>query len=205
VPTLVKLAKENKMPAVALTDYSNMYGIIEFYKTCQKEGVKAIVGAEFSILHNERKFQIVLLAKNMAGYRNLMRITSLVNIENPLDPLLTDTVLSEYKDGLIVLSGGMMGDVNTLCVIDKRQALDRLRFYKNLFGEDYYLELNPQLKLDDGEVIFKKTIELAEETSTELIATWNSHYLDDADKYAHRILHLVHGDERSLEEYNHIF
>ncbi len=205
VPTLVKLAKENKMPAVALTDYSNMYGIIEFYKTCQKEGVKAIVGAEFSILHNERRFQIVLLAKNMTGYRNLMRITSLVNIENPLDPLLTDTVLSEYKDGLIVLSGGMMGDVNTLCVIDKRQALDRLRFYKNLFGEDYYLELNPQLKLDDGEVIFKKTIELAEETSTELIATWNNHYLDDADKYAHRILHLVHGDERSLEEYNHIF
>lgn len=205
VPTLVKLAKENNMSALALTDYGNMYGIIEFYKTCQKEGIKAIVGAEFSILHNERRFQIVLLAKNMAGYRNLMKITSLVNIENPLDPILKDTILSEHKEGLIVLSGGMMGDVNTLCVIDKKQALDRLTFYKNLFGEDYYLELNPQIKLDDGEEIFKKTIALSEETNTELVATWNSHYLDDADKYAHRILHLVHGDERSLEEYNHIF
>ena len=86
VPALVKKAKQYNMTAVALTDYSNMYGAIEFYKSCEKEGLKPIIGVEFSLSLQDRIFQIVLLAKNEVGYKNLMRITSVVNMENPENP-----------------------------------------------------------------------------------------------------------------------
>ena len=71
----IQEAKKMNMTALALTDYSNMYGTIEFYSTCKKEGIKPIIGAEFSIRFNDRMFHIVLLARNLIGYKNLMRIT----------------------------------------------------------------------------------------------------------------------------------
>ena len=106
---LIDRAVSLKMPAVALTDYSGMYGAIEFYKTCQKSGIKPIIGVEFSLRYNERLFKIVLLAKTLLGYKNLMRITSIVNVENPLSPVLTEDILKKYKEDLIVLSGGVTG------------------------------------------------------------------------------------------------
>ncbi|MBP9715441.1 MAG: DNA polymerase III subunit alpha [Candidatus Pacebacteria bacterium] len=192
------------MPAVALTDYSNMYGVIEFYNSCKKSGVKPIIGVEFDIHYKERKFKIVLLAKNILGYKNLMRITSLVNTANPLNPLLTDDILLEYSEGLIALSGGIWGDISTLITVDQQEALNRLSFYRKIFGSDYYLEVNPQSSIEDAEML-SKTVHLAEQTNTELVATWNPHYLQESDKQAHRILYLVHGDEHSIDEYNHLF
>lgn len=194
------------MPAVALTDYSSMYGIIEFYQSCRKEGIKPIIGAEFDIVYKDRKFKTVVLAKNLLGYKNLMRITSIVNVENPLAPTLTDSILENYKDGLVLLSGGIWGDVSNLLIIDKSEAKERLLFYKNLFGEDFYLEINPQTPSGetDGRMM-SETISLGEETETPLVVTWNSHYLQESDKQAHRILYLVHGDEHSVDEYNHLY
>jgi DNA polymerase-3 subunit alpha len=205
VSDLIKEAKKMNMTALALTDYSNMYGTIEFYSTCKKEGIKPIIGAEFTIISNERKFQIVLLAKDLPGYKNLMRITSLVNVENPISPLLTDEILLAYKEGLILLSGGLWGDVSNLLIIDKKLALDRLNFYKENFSDSYYLEINPQQGVENSREMRSETIRLAKETATPLIATWNTHYLSVQDKPAQKILYLVHGEENSLEEYNHLF
>lgn len=205
VSELVREAKIAGMPALAITDYGNMYGTIEFYSTCKKEGIKPIIGVEFSILYNERKFQIVLIAKNTIGYKNLMRITSLVNIENPLEPLLTDAVLIANKDGLIVLSGGLWGDVSNLLLIDKQLANSRLSFYKSNFPSSYYLELNPQTNVENSKNIRSLTIKLSQETETPLVATWNTHYLHIEDKSAQKILYLVHGDDHSTEKYNHLF
>lgn len=204
IPDLVKEAKKAGMNALALTDYSNMYGIIEFYNTCKKEGVKPIVGCEFTIPYNDRKFQIVLLAKNLIGYKNLMRLVSIVNVEDPVEPKLTDAILLKYKEGLIVLSGGISGDVNNLLIIDKNEAKKRLNYYRSNF-ENYYLEINPQDNLEVSESIRNETINFAREEDVPLVITCNTHYLNNQDKPAHKILFSVHGDEHSSLEYGHFF
>lgn len=205
IGSLVSKAKSLGMTSLALTDDSNMYGAIEFYKACHAEKIKPIIGVEFSIKYNERAFKIVLLAKNISGYKNLMRITSIVNLDNPVEPTLSDEILSKHKDGLIVLSGGMWGDIGSLVVTNKKEALDRLSFYKNIFGENFYLEINPQTEMEHGKIMREKIIELAKETGTPLVATWNSHYIPEQDKSAHKTLYLVHGDDHSTDEYNHLF
>ena len=205
VHDLVKKAKEARMTSLAITDYNNMYGAIEFYSTCKKQGLKPIIGVEFTTTYNERKFQIVLLAKNFQGYKNLMHLTSIVNVENPINPILNDDILKKYKDGLLLISGGFWGDVNNLLVLDENLALSRLAFYKNNFPDSYYLEINPQSNLDSSAEIRSKTILFAKKTSTPLVATWNTHYLHPKDKAAQKILYLVHGDEYSNEEYNNLF
>lgn len=209
VPELVEKSKQMGMKSLALTDYSNMYGIIEFYNACKKEGIKPIIGVEFSIAYRDRKFAIVLLAKNFEGYQNLMRITSIVNVENPLEPTLTDEVLRTYSRGLIALSGGAWGDVTNLLAINEREALERVLFYKELFGEDYYLEINPQTppshELKSFEEFKTLLSVFALKVEVPIVATWNTHYLEENDRHAHRILYLIHGDQHSVDEYNYIF
>ncbi len=202
---LVKKAKSLGMPAVALTDYSNMYGTIEFYSACKKEDIKPIIGVEFSLKYNDRTFKIVLIARTLAGYKNLMRITSIVNVENPLHPVLTEDILFMYKDGLAVLSGGQWGEINNLLIIHEAEAEKRLALYKEHFGEHFYLEINPQLSMEHGQDLRKKIIALAQKTNTPLLATWNTHYLAPTDKAAHKTLYLIHGDEHTGLEYAHMF
>ncbi|MFA5132029.1 MAG: DNA polymerase III subunit alpha [Candidatus Paceibacterota bacterium] len=205
VDALVREAKKYGMTALAITDYSNMYGTIEFYSKCKKENIKPIIGAEFLLRFHERTFSIVLIARTLAGYKNLMRITSIVNVENPLAPVLTEELLVTYREGLTVLSGGAWGDISNLLVINKKEADTRLAFYKENFGEYFYLEINPQTGMEHGAEMRAKTIEYARATNTPLVATYNTHYLHDEDKPAHKVLYLVHGDENGAEEYNHLF
>lgn len=205
IDALVERAKELQGTSIALTDYSNMYGTIEFFKTCKKVSLRPIIGVEFTMKYKDRHFQIVLLAKTNLGYKNLMRITSLVNIENPVKPLLTDEILLTYKEGLIVLSGGLWGDISNLAIIDKKNAIERITFYKTHFGEDFYLEINTQTGIDRAHDMRTETIQLAKETLTPLVATLNTHYLHNQDKNAHKTLSLIQADEYSLDEYNHTF
>lgn len=205
IDALIKKAKDSKMNAVAITDYNNMYGTIEFFKNCKSLDIKPIIGAEYSIKCKDRNFQIVLIAKTLSGYKNLMKITSIINVENPLHPLLTDEILLKYSDGLIALSGGMWGDISNLLIINKNEAEDRLQFYKNIFGENFYLEINPQIGMDNGINMRAETIRLSKETKTPLVATLNTHYIHDQDTSAHKTLFLVNGEHDSLEKYNHLF
>jgi DNA polymerase-3 subunit alpha len=205
VSELVKAAKKANMTSLAITDYSNMYGTIEFFQVCEKEKIKPIIGVEFTILSYERKFQIILLAKNIEGYKNLMKITSLVNVESPLNPLLTDEILLAHKTGLLLLSGGLWGDVSNLLIIDKNLADARLAFYTKNFPDAYYLEINSQSHVDNAADMRSLTIELGRRTKTPLVATWNTHYLQREDKPAQKILYLIQGEENSSAEYNHLF
>ena len=205
IPELINEALQSNMKALAITDYSNMYGTIEFYTTCLKKGIKPIIGAEFTHTCLDRKFQIVLLAKNLIGYKNLMCITSLVNVNNPIEPILTDSILLDHSEGIIVISGGLWGDVNNLLIIDETLATSRLNFYKENFADAYYLEVNPQRNIDNAIEIRAATILFARKTNTPLVATWNTHYLKVQDKPAQKILYLIHGEENSAEEYNHLF
>lgn len=205
IDALVKRAKHFEMPALALTDHANMYGTIEFYKACQKKEIKPIVGVEFDMRHEDRLFSVVLIARTLEGYKNLMRIVSIVNVENPTEPVLSFETLLVYKEGLVVLSGGQWGAVNNLLTIHESDAKKLLALYKEHFGEHFYLEINPQINMDHGREMREKTIALARETNTPLVATWNTHYLSPSDKSAHKTLYLIHGDEHSQEEYAHKF
>jgi DNA polymerase-3 subunit alpha len=198
---LVSKAKELGMSALALTDYSNMYGSIEFYRACKNVGIKPIIGVEFSVPYQDRIFSLVVLAKNDVGYKNLMHLTSLANLENPDNPLLHFETLLSHKDGLIILSGGPWGDVSNLLVIDEKLAKKRYAEYANAFGENYYLEITPHTFMEHGVDMRRKTISFAKEMGANLVATWNSHYLLPQDKSAHKILHSVHGDETSNAYY----
>ena len=202
---LVARAKALGMSSLALTDYSNMYGTIEFYKACKDAKIKPIIGVEFSMLYNERLFKITLLAKNIHGYKNLMRITSVVNMENSESPVLSFETLITYKEGIIVLSGGPWGDISTLLTIDKKQALLRLHEYQKHFENHFYLEITPHTFMDRGDEMRNKTISFAREHNIPLIATWNSHYIQPQDKAAHKTLYSVHGDQTSLDEYQILF
>ncbi len=205
IDALVKKAGSMKMNSIAITDYSNMYGVIEFYKSCKKTNIKPIIGVEFSLKYGDRVFQIVLIARTFIGYKNLMRITSIVNTENPLNPTLNDKTLLDFSEGLTVLSGGVWGDITNLLIINEREAIERISFYKKHFGENFYLEINPQNSMEYGETMRSKTIEFAHKTDTPIVATWNTHYLNSSDKSAQKTLYLIHGDEHSLDEYNHLF
>jgi len=205
VKELIAVAKDKRMDYVAITDYSNMYGTIEFYSRCKKEKIKPIIGVEFSLKFNERTFQTVLIARTLEGYKNLMRIVSIVNVENSLNPVLTEETLVTYKNGLTVLSGGASGDISNLLVINQKDADARLAFYKEHFGENFYLEINPQTGMERGLEMREKTIEYARKTNTPLVATFNTHYINDDDKSAHKTLYMVHGDLHSSDEYNHLF
>lgn len=202
---LVKQAKKYAMPAVALTDYSNMYGTIEFYQSCAKEGIKAIIGAEFSIAFQDRTFALTLIAMNDTGYKNLMRITSIVNLENPECPVLTFDILALYHEGLIVISGGPWGDIAQLLVLDEKVAEERLKAYTSLLGDRFYLELSPHTMMDHGELMREKIIQCARTHNVPLVATWNTHYLNPSDKAAHKTLLSVHGDQASLDMYTNMF
>ncbi len=203
---LVKTAKQYGMSAMALTDYSNMYGTIEFYKVCEKEKIKPIIGVEFSILSHDRKFQIVLLAKNLDGYKNLMRLVSLVNMEDSVHPALTLEILSAYSNDLICLSGGPWGDISMLLLENEKHTLEKLESYQKLFGkENFFLEIMPHTFMDHGEKIREKTISFAKKYNIPLVATINSHYVNDNDKPAHKTLYMVQGSQDAVDEYNLIF
>lgn len=205
VDALIQKAKDCGMTSVAITDYNNMYGTIEFYSKCIKNKIKPIIGSELSIQYRDRLFKIVLLAKTSEGYKNLMRIVSIVNVNDSLNPILTDEILIKYKNGLIILSGGAWGDVSTLLTVNKEEAYQRINFYKNHFGEDYYLEVNPQSSMHDGKLMQEETIKCSRELSVPLVASWNTHYLSTQDKSAQKTLYMTHGDESSMDEYNSIF
>jgi DNA polymerase-3 subunit alpha len=205
VPALVSAASAEKMPAIALTDYSNMYGAIEFYKSCLDLKIKPIIGVEFTLQYNDRFFSIVLLAKNETGYKNLMRLTSIVNVDDPHKPTLTEDLLFTYKGGLIVLSGGLTGEINNLLLINEVEARKQTKKYKDAFGDDFFLEINPHNFVENSSALRQKTIEFARREKISLVASWNTHYLSDQDKSAHKTLYMVQGGDQAQEEYSYMF
>src|SRR5437868_2962236 len=116
IPDLIKKVKENGQTAVAITDHGGMYGAVSFYNKCKKEDVKAIIGVEAYVAKNSRfdkqtkmgsdQFHLLLLAQNMKGYQNLMRLVSLANLEGfSYKPRMDDEILEKYNEGIVATSG----------------------------------------------------------------------------------------------------
>ncbi|NQU84005.1 MAG: DNA polymerase III subunit alpha, partial [Parcubacteria group bacterium] len=197
IPDLVLRAKELGMSSLALTDHGTVYGLIEFYETCKKEGIKPILGVEAYVARrglkdkdagiDAKSYHLVLLAKNQEGYKNILQLTSIAHLDGfYYKPRIDKETLKKYSGGLIGLSACLAGEVARSVLSDNLQtAKSALEEYKEIFGEgNFYLELQPHTstKNNDQEKVNKGLIELARQTNTPLVCTKDVHYINKDDK-----------------------
>src|SRR3989344_6095103 len=198
---LVDLAKKFKMPAMAITDHGNMYGAIEFYKLAKQAGIKPIIGVEAYVANRSRldqevgidnkRYHLTLLAKNFQGYKNLMRLVTISNLEGYYyKPRMDKEILRKYSDGIIALSGCLGGELSrTLANHDMEKAKEIIKEHQEIFGqENYFLEIQKHSKVPDDEKVRESIIALSKELYIPLVATIDSHYPCEDDNKAHDTL-----------------
>jgi DNA polymerase III subunit alpha len=199
VPDLVAHVKAKGMDAVAITDHGSMYGAVEFYEECTKQGVKPIIGEEMYVAPNGRhskeprkddvRYHLTVLAKNNTGYQNLLQLTTKAHLEGYYyKPRIDWELLEEYGEGLIILSGCLNGELSKLIIrgdVDGARAV--IKKYHARFGEDYYLEIQPNTLADQLKVN-KVLVALSDELGVPLVATQDAHYLKPEDADAQDVL-----------------
>ncbi|KRT35993.1 DNA polymerase III subunit alpha [Acetomicrobium hydrogeniformans] len=201
IKDLVSRAKEWDMGAVAVTDHGVMFGAIEFYYECMKQGVKPIMGCEVYVDpkgHTRREgqggnYHLLLLAENEEGYRNLVKLVSIANVEGfYYKPRVDYDLLSKYSKGLIASSACLAGEVPSLILSGRYdEAKEKALLYRDIFGEgNFYLEIMSN-GLSEQAVANKHVIELARKANIPLLATNDAHYLESYDADWHEILLCV--------------
>ena len=192
---LLKFCKENNFPAVAVTDHGVMYGDMELYELARDMGVKPLMGCEFYVhdgditVHDKNDnpcFHLVLIAKNNQGYANIIKLTSIAWCKGRyVKPRINWELLEKYHEGLICCSACLGGEVlQSLLKGDYESAKAIAKKYKDLFGEDYYIELQDH-GLDEQKRTNPDLIKIAQELGIEMVITNDSHYLrrEDADMH----------------------
>ncbi len=209
IPDLINYVKSTGMQAVAMTDHGTMSGTIDFYKTALASDIKPIIGMETYVAprrHNDRDpskdktpFHLILLAMNNKGYENLMRLSTIANLEGfYYKPRVDHELLEKYNEGIIVLSGCIGGEVgDALRNGQYEQAKNTAEWYKSVFGDRYYLEIqdhghadHPSAWVEQVEVT-KQTFALAKELDISCALTCDAHYLKHEDQEAHELLLCV--------------
>ncbi len=199
IDTLMKKALEYKMPAVAITDNNNMYGVFKFVAAARKNDLLPIVGCEINVCddHLDRSrqnngYQVVFLAKNENGYRNLAKLSSIANTAGfYYVPRIDKELVLQYKEDLMVLSGGIFGEIPSLFLNKgERAAEESLVWWKENFGDDFYLEINRH-GIEEEEVVNRKLIEWSKKHDVKLIAANNNFYPEKSGANAHDILLCV--------------
>ncbi len=215
---MVDIAKKAEMPAIALTDHGNMYGAIEFYKLCKKAGIKPIIGVEAYITSGNRKdkiaeagakryYHLILLAKNLKGYKNLIRLVTLANLEGYYyKPRMDKEILREYHDGIIALSGCMGGELSQTVLSGNMEKADELiREYQDIFGkENYFIEIQSHPSIENDKKLRDALIALAKKHDIKAVATQDSHYPCQDDHEAHHTLLAINtqGDGKEGLEFS---
>ncbi len=197
---MIAEAKRLDMPALAITDHGNMFGSLEFYTEAKKHNIKPIIGCEAYIAPRERtlhravegepySYHVVLLAKNETGYKNLIKLTSYSYLQGfYYRPRIDRELLRQYSDGLVVLSACMKGEIAYKLRQGRREAaIESAEFYLDLFGDDFYLELQDH-GIEEEHHTYPKVYELAKEMGVPVVATNDVHYLKKNDSQAHDIL-----------------
>ena len=217
-----------EMPAVALTDHGNMHGAVDFYKACLAHEVKPIIGCEFYVApgsrfekkkdpHKRSAYHLVLLAKDQKGYQNLCKLSSLGYTEGfYYNPRIDKELLEKHSEGLICLSACLSGHAASLAARDDREGLKReIEWYRTLFGEDYYLELQRHTMSKEKLAAFDEPwlvhlyedltakqekanqclIEEARLSGVACVVTNDTHYMGPEDWQAHEILLNIQSGE----------
>ncbi len=199
IPGLIAKAKENNSPAVAMTDHANLYGAFSFVEEALKNDVKPIVGCEFYVCRNhtdktqkDNGFQQVFLAKNRKGYYNLAKLSSAAFVDGfYYVPRIDKDLLEKYKEDLIALSGNHYGEIPSLILnVGEKQAEEAFVWYKEQFGDDFYVQLQRH-GLEADEAVNQTLIKFCKKYDVKYVASNNVYYLDKNDANAHDILLCV--------------
>lgn len=204
IPELVSRTKELGMDSLAITDHGAMYGVIEFYKECQRSGIKPIIGVEVYIaprrMHDKQPkvdtnpYHLILLAKNEQGYKNLLYLVTKSYLEGHYyKPRIDKELLKDHAEGLIASTACIMGEIPRAILSSSwEKVIETTKIYLDIFGkENFYLELQDhpevpeQIKVNEG---LKK---LAKELKIPLIATCDIHYIKPEDREPHEVLLAV--------------
>ncbi len=206
LPAMVDRAVELGMPALALTDHGVMYGAIELLKLCGKAGIKPIIGNEMYVINGsiddpqqkkERRYHLVVLAKNAVGYRNLVKLTSISHLRGMRGrgifarACIDKQLLSQYGEGLIVATACLGGEIPQAILHGRPDAArDVASWYQRTFGDDFYLEIQDHGGIEDR-IVNTEIARIGAELGIELIATNDAHYLSANDVEAHDALLCV--------------
>ncbi len=201
VDEMVTLAKKYDMPAIGLTDHGNMYGAIEFYKTCKDANIKPIIGVEAYIANRTRfdkeptldnkRYHLTLLAKNKTGYENLIKLVTASHLEGYYyKPRMDIDLLRTHAEGLICLSGCFGSELSHALRNKNEKEAERIALlYQNLFGkENYFFEIMHHPGVPGLMDVRTQIIELGKKLDIPLVATADSHYLHEDDGRAHETL-----------------
>ncbi len=205
IPDMVNRAVELGMPAIALTDHGVMYGAIELIKVCQAKGIKPIIGNEMYVLNGDitiqykreekkKKYHQCVLAKDTRGYRNLVKLTTISHLQGYQGkgifarPCINKDYLLQYKEGLMLTSGCLAGEVpQAIMNGDPKLAREVAAWYKEHFGDDYYLEIQDHGYPEDR-IVNVEICKIAKELGIKVIATNDSHFTSCLDVEAHDAL-----------------
>ncbi len=201
IPDVVARAKSLGQSAVAITDHGVLYGVADFYRKATDAGIKPVIGCEVYVAPGKmadktREMKeyshLVLLAKDNAGYRNLMYLSSIGFTEGFYHkPRIDYDVLEQYKDGLVCLSACLAGDIPRMVMAGDREGAERLaKRLQGMFGEDFYLELQDHY-LPEQRVVNAALIEMAKTLSIPLVATNDVHYTAKEDAEAQDVLMCI--------------
>ena len=209
IPGLIEKAKADGQAALALTDHGNMFGIKLFYDTCRQKGIKPILGCEAYVarvsLYNKEKpidrsgEHLIILAKNLTGYLNLVKLCSTAFCDGfYYRPRIDKTQLEKHHEGLIISSACLGGEIDQKIMAGDLEGAEKAAlWYKNLFGEDYYLEVmrhpaaDPKQRAeiyDNQQRCIQEKIKIARKLNIKLSATNDVHFLNEEDAEAHDLL-----------------
>ncbi len=226
VPKLIDFIKEDGMQAVAMTDHGTLSGAIDFYKTAQASDIKPLIGIETYVAargHTDKdpqrdkaRYHLIIIAMNNQGYQNLMRLSTIANLEGfYYYPRIDHELLEKYGEGLIITSACMSGEVGSALKNGQtEQAEEVAKWYKSVFGDRYYLEVqdhghpkNP-MHSSDQQQINEAVFKLAKKLDIPVVVTCDAHYLKHEDREAHEALlcvgtgsYLSDQDRMSLKDF----
>ena len=207
LPDMVKRAEELGMPAIALTDHGVMYGAIELLKLCKGTSVKPIIGNEMYVINGslddpnppkkERRYHLVVLAKNAVGYRNLVKLTSISHLRGMRGrgifsrACIDKPTLQAHSEGLIIATACLGGEIPQAILRNRPDvARDVARWYQGVFGDDFYLEIQDHGSPEDR-IVNVEMARISQELGIPLVATNDAHYLTSNDAEAHDALLCV--------------
>ncbi len=215
IEELVSQAKKDNMPALALTDNSNLYGAIEFYKECKKNDVKPIIGTDAYVALRSRfdkqagvdkaRYRLVLLAKNETGYKNLIQLVTKAHLEGfYYKPRIDKELLNLHKEGLIAIMPSFSGEIVSLLQSDSEKlAEEAYSWYVKTFGEDFYLEITHHPEIPGFKEKDEKLKVFAKRLQIPIVAAHDVYYLNKEDRDARETLISIQtGNEKDRGSFN---
>jgi len=213
LPELVDQAIALGMKAIALTDHGVMYGAVELIKICRSHNIKAIIGNEMYIINGDiekqerrPKYHQVVLAKNTKGYKNLVKLTTISHLKGVQGkgifsrPCINKDLLKQYHEGLIVTSACLGGEIPQAILSNRPDAARKVaQWYKDVFGDDYYLEIQDHGSQEDR-IVNVEIVKIARELGIKIVATNDSHFISCFDVEAHDALLCIQTGKLIIED-----